>query len=253
MTIRTTSRAILLLTLLGALALPSPAQADPACEADKCLTVVTKPDGSYTLAIPGNAIGFFYEELDGCTWNVEAQYGDGSEPGEYVFSETDGLEAEHTYPAPGVYTFDAYATEGLHDGTSEACPDLHIQATVTYPEPPPPKEPEEPEPEEPVKVPAGGSGVAASPQVQPPDIQLPAPAIDRFWRDCGKDVRAHRLPCPKARRVIGAARSILARARPSERLAQGAVFKAEGFSCRLRDDAAGSVSCWRGRQRALGT
>ena len=104
-----------------------------------------------------------------------------------------------------------------------------------------------------MKVPAGGSGVAASPQVQLPDIQLPAPATDRFWRDCGNDIRAHRLPCPKARRVIGAARSILTRARPSERLAQGAVFKAEGFSCRLRDDAAGSVSCWRGRQRALGT
>ena len=111
---------------------------------------------------PAITIGFFYEELDGCTWDVEAQYGDGSEPGEYVFSETDGLEAEHTYPEPGVYTFDAYATEGLHDGTSEPCPDLHIQATVTYPEPPPPKEPEEPEPEEPVKVPAGGSGVAAT-------------------------------------------------------------------------------------------
>ena len=157
----------MLLTLLGALALPSSAQADPACEADKCLTVVTKPDGSYTLAIPGNAIGFFYEELDGCTWNVEAQYGDGSEPGEYVFSETDGLEAEHTYPAPGVYTFDAYATQGLHDGTSEACPDLHVQATVTYPEPPPPKEPEEPEPEEPVKVPARTSAPTASPARRP--------------------------------------------------------------------------------------
>jgi hypothetical protein len=242
----------LLLTVLGTLALPSPAQADPVCEADECLTVITQPDGSYTLAIPGNLIGFVHEELDGCTWAVEAQYGDGSEPGEYVFSETDGLEAEHTYPAPGVYTFDAYATEGLHDGTSEACADLHVQATVIYPEPLP-KEPEEPEVEEPLKVPAEGSGVAASPPNQLPDIQPPAPATGRFWRECGTDIRAHRLPCPKARRVIGAARSILFRARPSKRLAQGAVFKAEGFSCRQRDDAAGSVSCWRGRQRALGT
>jgi hypothetical protein len=247
-TIRKTARAILPLLLLGALALPSPAQAGPACDADQCLTVITGPDGSYELKIGANSIGFFYEELDGCTWAVEAQYGDGSEPGEYVFSETEGLEAAHTYPAPGVYTFDAYATEGLHDGSSEPCPDIHIQATVTYPEPPPPKEPEEP-----AKGPAGGSGAAAPPQAQLPDIQLPAAATDRFWRDCGNEIRAHRLPCPKARRVIGAARSVLTRARPSERLAQGAVFKAEGFSCRLRDDAAGSVSCWRGRQRALGT
>jgi hypothetical protein len=253
LTAQTTSRAILLLLLLGALALPSPAQADPACEADYCTIAVTKPDGRYQLTIPPHVVGFFFEELAGCTWTaVEAQYGDGSEAGEYEFGDAEGLEAEHTYPEPGVYIFHAYATEGLHDGTSEACPDFHVQATVTYPEPPP-LEPEEPEPEEPVRGPAGGSAVAAPPQIQLPDLQLPVPATERFWRDCGKDIRAHRVPCPRARRVIAAARSILTRARPSERLAQGAVFKAGGFSCRLRDDAAGSVSCWRGRQRALGT
>lgn len=244
----------MLVLLLGVLALGGPARADAACEADYCTTAITEPDGRYQLNIAADLLGFFYPDLDGCTWSVEAQYGDGSEPGAYVFNEAEGLEAEHTYPEPGVYTFHAYATEGLHDGTSEACPDLQIDATVVYPDPTQPEEPEEPQPEEPVKPQPGGSAPGGQLPAPAPAGQAPAsPAIVRFWRECGNGIRAHSLPCPRARRVIGTARSILTRVRSAERLADGAVFPAAGFSCRLRGDDAGSVSCRRGRRRALGT
>jgi hypothetical protein len=244
----------LLALLLGALALGGPARADAACEAEYCTTAMTEPDGRYQLDIAPHLVGFFYPTLAGCTWDVEAQYGDGSAPGEYVFSEAEGLEADHTYPEPGVYTFHAYATNGVHDGTSEECPALHIEATVIYPEPTPPKEPEEPGPEEPVKQPTAGSGGGAPPMAATPAAPMPpSPAVDRFWRECGGGVLAHRVPRSKARRVIRAARSLLASARSPERLAEGAIFKAAGFTCRLRKGDAGSVSCWRGRQRVSGT
>lgn len=244
-------RALLLASLLGVLALAGPARADAACEADYCTAAITDANGRYKLTIGPHSVGFFFPALAGCTWDIEAQYGDGSPPGDYVFSDADGLEAEHIYPDPGVYTFHAYATNGVHDGTAEECPDLHIEATVVHPDPPPPKEPD---PEEPVKQPAGGSGGGNLPIVVVPVAPMaPSPAIDRFWRDCNGGVLAHRVPCPRARRVVRAARSLLTRARSSERLAEGAVFKAAGFSCRLRKDTDGSVSCWHGRQRVLGT
>ena len=67
---------------------------------------------------------------------MEAQYGDGSEPGEYVFNEAEGLEAEHTYPgAGGLHSSTPTQPKGCTTATSEACPDLHIEATVTYPDP----------------------------------------------------------------------------------------------------------------------
>ena len=113
----------------------APGAAAAGCQADYCTTVVTEPDGRAVLEVPGKLVRIAYPTLKECTWSVEAQYGDGSMPGEYVFSESIGLEAEHTYPKPGVYTFNAFATKGLHDGTSEPCPDVHIEATVTYPEP----------------------------------------------------------------------------------------------------------------------
>jgi hypothetical protein len=244
-------RAVAILLLLAALAaglaLISPPPASAAeCEADYCTTVFTEPDGRATLTIPGGLVRFAYPALKECTWEVEAQYGDGSPSGSYVFSEAIGLEAEHTYPQPGVYVFNAYAAQGMHDGTSEPCPDVRIEATVVYPDStPPPEETEEPGPEGP-GVQAPGGEVAAAPTQPPAGAASPTP-LPTYWRACGGGVRAHLAGCRRAKEVIRAAKGLLSQAR----LEQGATLRAAGFSCRLRGD--GDLACRRGKQRVLGT
>jgi hypothetical protein len=213
------------------------------CEADYCTIVVTEPDGRATLKIPGKLVRIAYPELKECTWEVEAQYGDGSPPGSYVFSEAIGLEAEHTYPEPGTYTFNGYATKGMHDGTSEPCPDVHIEATVIYTDPNPPEEPE-PEGVKPPPSGGGGSPAVTLPPVTFPPLESPKPIP--YWKACGGGVRAHQVACRKAKQVVRSARSVLSRTRPE----QGATFTAAGFSCRLHKG--GSISCRRGAQRVLG-
>jgi len=240
--------AILLLAaaILAAPGLLRTAEAAAAgCEADYCTTVITDPDGRATLTIPGKLVRLAYPQLKECTWEVEARYGDGSPPGSYVFSETTGLEAEHTYPKPGTYTFNAYATNGMHDGTSESCPDVHIEATVIYPDSTPPEEEQEPGPGGPgVQVPGTGAGVAANPL---PAGTPPMSRATAYWQACGHGVRAHLVPCRRAKRVVRAARGLIPRAK----LELGATFKAAGFSCRLRAD--GDVACRYGKQLVLGT
>jgi hypothetical protein len=226
--------------------LPTAAASAAGCEADYCTTLITEPDGRATLKIPGKLVRLVYPQLKECTWEVEAQYGDGSPSGSYVFSEAIGLEAEHTYPEPGEYTFNAYATHGMHDGTSEPCPDVHIEATVIYPKPPPPpEEKEEPEAEGPgVLSPGGGSPAAAAQPLAPASVPTPQPIP--YWRACSGGVRAHLVTCHRAKQVITAARKHLAMAG----LERGATFMAAGFSCRLR--GGGKLACRRGKQRVLG-
>lgn len=248
MPIRAFLLAVLMVGLITQADLP---RADAACEADYCTERTTNEDGFYLLTIPAGGIALIPggSALADCKWEVEAQFSDGSPPETYFFDATQPFQSSHTFPEPGVYFVDIYATEGVHGAGPSKCPDLHIQAKVTYPEPP--QEPEEPGPEGP-GISSSGGGAAAT--AQPPVIvPAPQPEASTFWRDCGGGVLAHRVPCPKARRVIGAARSLLAHARPSDRLAEGAIFKAAGFSCRLRKGDATSVSCRRGRQRVLGT
>jgi hypothetical protein len=237
--------------ITGFMALSAAPRASAAgCEADHCtisgMIVVTEPDGRATLKIPGKLVRIAYPALKECTWEVEAQYGDGSPPGSYVFSEAAGLEAEHTYPEPGTYTFNAYATNGMHDGTSEPCPDVHIEATVIYSD----STPEEPEGHEPEGVKPPPSGGAGSPAVTLPPLIIPplrSPKPVPFWKACGGGVRAHLVGCDKAKRVIHSARELLSRSRPE----QGATFRAAGFSCRVRNG--GTLSCRHGAQRVLGT
>jgi len=219
--------------------------ASAACPVDYCTAITTDSNGLATLKIPGKLVRLGYPQLQECTWDVVAEYGDGSPDGSYAFSEAIGLEAEHVYPEPGVYTFDAVAENGLHDGTSEPCPDVHIQATVTFHDPTPPvKDPEEPAPEEGPATPPGGGAPASQPPVAAPPAAAPA-----YWRGCGHGVRTHLVTCRKARKVVAAAGEHVTRARPP----QGAVFQASGFSCRLRQGPTGLyLSCRRGSQRVLG-
>jgi hypothetical protein len=213
------------------------------CKADFCTKVITEPDGRATLQIPGKLLRLRYPELQECTWKVSVEYGDGSPQGELTFSEAIGLEAEHTYPKPGAYTLNAFATEGVKEGTAEPCPDKHIEASVIFPEPAPPVEvPEESGKE--VRVPGGGG-----PLVAPPDVNFtPGPTPVPRWRACGRGVRAHLVGCAKARKVIAAARGILSR----ESRSNDATVQASGFTCRRRGGS-GSLSCRRGPQRVLGT
>lgn len=245
---------LLALLMAGLIAQADPPRADAACEADYCTERTTNKDGFYLLMIPAGGIGLIEPPLADCRWEkVEAQFSDGSPPEFFSFDATKEFKSSHTFPEPGVYFVDIYATEGIHsDGPSE-CPELHIQAKVTYPEPPPPKEPKEPQPEGPKAPPPASAGGGSASAGTPAAPRPASPALDRFWRECGGGVLAHRVRCPKARRVIGAARSLLARARSSDRLTAGAVFEAAGFSCRLRKGDATSVSCRRARQRVLGT
>lgn len=235
--------------LICAIFLTAPAPASAACEADYCTSVTTRQSGIYLLSIPAKGLRFLYPSLADCTWNVEAVYGDGTEPGEYTFSEATGLTASHTYPEPGTYVFHAYATKGLKDGTAIPCPDLHIEATVIFPEPPPPPPPEEPE-GEPTQPPVGAGGPAPG-VIGPEPTALLSPTAP-YWRDCGGELLTHRVRCRKARQVVRAARAILTRVRPSRRLAQGAVFRVAGFNCRLLRTPFAEFSCRRGGRRILG-
>jgi hypothetical protein len=238
--------ALCLIPLLALLA-PQRAQAVD-CETAICIAMkrTTNSKGEASLVVPPDAVGQLPWGLDGCTWQVKVQFGDGSPSEEIEFKEESGLVASHTFPEPGVYLMTVDAIEGVRSDLSE-CPDVHIDVTVTYPEPPPPKEepgPEEPGTEPPLASP-GSAGSAGSPMssVTPPSSAGSQNAP--YWRDCGGGIRAHRVPCRKARRVIRAARSFLSRAR----LEQGASFRVEGFSCRLRR---GSLSCRHGSRRVLG-
>jgi hypothetical protein len=218
------------------------------CPADKCFEFTTSPNGVYVLTIPARGIALIPggSGLADCKWSVKAEFGDGSEPEELEFDASKAFTSSHTFPAPGVYIVDIYATEGIHAGSSTACPDLHIQAKVTYPEPVP-EESEEPAPEGPgAQAPGGGGGAAAATQA-PAGAAAPAPPPGSpYWKACGGVARAHLVACRKAKRVIRAARSLLSRAR----LEQGASFKAAGFGCRLRGN--GDLACQRGKQRVLG-
>ena len=237
--------ACLIVSALAFSAAESAAAAE--CPADYCTERATNENGFYLLMIPAGGIALIAPSLADCKWEVEAQFSDGSPTEFYSFDASKSFQSSHTFPEPGVYFVDIYATEGVHGGDSTPCPDLHIQAKVTYPEPAA-KETGEPGPEQPLAhPPAGGGAVAGSqpPAGAPPAGSSPVP----YWRACGGGVRAHLVSCPKARKVIRAARDLLSRAR----LARGAVFQAGGFSCRLRHGTAGSVSCRRGRQRVLGT
>jgi hypothetical protein len=238
---------VLVLGLIAAPAIVSPAERAAAaeCPADYCLELKTNANGIYVLTIPAEGIALMPggSALADCIWQVEAQFSDGSEPETYVFDATKEFKSSHKFPEPGVYYVDIYATEGVHgDGPSE-CPDRHIQAKVTYPEPPPPKE--EPEPEEPgAQLPPGSPASPASPLSSSTAPSSAGSHEAPYWRACGTGVRAHRVTCRKARQVIREARDFLARAR----LKQGASFKAAGFNCRLRR---GSLSCRRGPQSVL--
>ncbi|HEY7255837.1 MAG TPA: hypothetical protein VH476_04060 [Solirubrobacterales bacterium] len=228
--------------------LPRPDRASAACTpaAAFCLDANTNASGFYGLFIPANYIQSQEggAPLDNCTWQVEADYGDGSPPGKYVFEEDKLFTAGHTFPEPGVYDVVINATEGQHIDESP-CPDLLIEATITYPEPPPQEEAEEAAPGGPgAEAPGGGGGAPAAPP--PAGTPPPAPPHQPYWSGCGGGVRAHLIACRKAKRVIRSARAFLSRAR----LEQGASFRAAGFTCRLRGN--GDVACRRGRQRVLG-
>ena len=220
------------------------------CQTAICVSLperTTDAKGKYTLFIPADYVGTQYPDLNGCTWQVNAQFGDGSEPEEYEFHEESNFGASHAFPEAGHYQVVIDATEGERSDHSE-CPDVHIEVPVTYPVPPPPKE-EESAPESPGVQPpgGGGGGGAAAAATQQPAGAAPQPQPrPPYWHACGGGVRAHLVACGKAKRVIRAARALLARAR----LEQGATFRVAGFSCRLRGN--GDVACRRGKQRVLG-
>jgi hypothetical protein len=240
---------LVIVLVLGAMAVGAafvPAGASAAeCPADRCFEFTTNARGIYVLSIPAGGIAFLGgAELGDCKWQVKVEFSDGSPPEELEFDAAKAFVSSHQFPAPGVYLVDIHATEGVHEADQAKCPDLYIQAKVTYPTPPPPKEEEKPAPEGPgVQAPGGGSVPAAT---QTPSDATPQTDPDPYWQACGSGVRAHLVPCSRAKRVIRAARSLLARAR----LEKGATFTAARFSCRLR--ANGGVACRRGRQRVLG-
>ena len=73
--------AFAVLPVLAATLLLSPApRAEAACAADYCFTFTTNENGTYVLSIPPGTLGLFYPQLADCTWDIEAQFGDGSEP-----------------------------------------------------------------------------------------------------------------------------------------------------------------------------
>jgi hypothetical protein len=239
-----------LAAIAASLALIGAAGASAAeCPADYCTERTTMPNGIFELKIPPKYIAFIpiegSSELVDCTWQVRVDFGDGSEPEKLEFDASKEFSASHQFPEPGVYYVEIYAEEGIHAGNKTECPDEHIQAKVTYPEPPP-KETEEPGTEGPGTQPPGGGGGAVA-AATPPPAAAPTPAPGPPWRACGGGIRAHLVACRRAKRVIRAARAFLSRAK----LEQGASFQAAGFSCRLRGN--GNLSCRRGRQRVLGT
>jgi hypothetical protein len=231
---------------VAALAAWSPARAE-ACTVDYCTSVKTNASGTYVLNIPANTLGLFYSQLDGCVWEVEAQFSDGSPSEQYAFDEAEGLIASHTFPEPGVYTVLVLARNGIRAGTEEPCPDLDIEATVTYPEPtsePPPEEPP-PDPD-----PPGGD---PPPAAAPPPAGQPSVAADGlaseesspYWRHCAAGARAHLVGCRLARRLLRRASATLGRR------SSNAQTKVAGFRCRLRAQAPRLI-CVRGQRRVVG-
>lgn len=244
-------RAVAVLLVLAATAtsialLPATASAAE-CDADYCTERTTNSNGVYILVIPAGGIALVPggSAFADCKWNVKADFGDGSEPEELEFDAAKEFRSSHKFPEPGIYYVDIHASNGVHAGDLTKCPDLHIRAKVTYPEPPP-EETEEPGPEGPgAQAPGGGDAVVA---IQPPVAAAgPTPQPSPYWRACGGGVRAHLVACRRAKQVLRTARALLSGAR----LEQGATFRAAGFSCRAR--ANGDLACRRGQRRVLGT
>ena len=83
----------------------------------------TNPTASTCWRSPATGSACFHEELDECTWHVEAQYGDGSEPGELRLQRDRRNRSRAHQSAHRASTLvDIYATEGLHDGTLGSVP-----------------------------------------------------------------------------------------------------------------------------------
>ncbi len=223
-------------TFAALLLLWSPGRADAACEVDFCTTGTTDPSGVYQLDVTPAAIAFGFPALTDCVWeDVEADFGDGSPNGEYEFDAAVGISESHQFPAPGVYTVHVYAREGTHSGSGGPCPDMEIEAVVTYPPPAPPPTPPPGE--------TGGSGAPPAPAGPSTEQRAVDPP---YWRNCGA-IRAHAVYCKKARRVAGTARAFISRAR----LAKGATFRAAGFSCKLRQSGKRPLACRQGPKRIL--
>ena len=87
-------------------------------------------------------------DLSDCTWQVNADFGDGSEPEELRIPARNPTSAPTTPSRPGHLPRSTSTRPKANDADRATCPDLHIEAQVTYPDPPPPKE-EESAPEEP--------------------------------------------------------------------------------------------------------
>jgi hypothetical protein len=238
---------VLLLTAL----LPTE-RAEGACTAEICMKLdyVTNQEGLYVLVITPLMLEFVLpEELRDCVWDVESQFSDGSPPEHYVFDAAKSFSAAHRFPERGTYLVTVHATNGIQADNGEPCPTIQIDATVLYPDPPPPPPP--PPPVEPRAPPAGDP---PAPPPQSPATRLagdgddaPQGPASSYWRNCGA-IQAHAVSCKRARRVVRAARTTLSRAR-SERLAEGATFRATGFSCRLRQSGPKPLACRLGKRR----
>ena len=162
---------------------------------------LTNTDGSYNLSIPADAIGFdIHGELDGCTWQRRSPVRRRVRT-RRVRLQRDRRPRSRSTPIPAT---GGLPRRHLRDGRAprrdlgSECPDLHIQATVTYPEPPPPKETEEPQQE----GPGAGPGRRSAPRPSPPGRggrhgPEPPAGDRRFWRACGGGIRAHRAPLPQ--------------------------------------------------------
>jgi hypothetical protein len=244
-----------LLTIVAALlASPGVSRADEKCadgnEYTFCKT--TEKNGTYTLIVPkGDLLALLepaFAPYKDCTWSVLADFGDET-TGDYVWDAEIGLTASHKFPAPGSYIVTVDATEGTHNQSGEPCPDLHLTAYVTYPEPveePPEEEPEEPGEEgPPLEENPGGGGPTQSAGAQDAPGQLAAGTRSSpYWSRCGRGILAHRVRCRRARAVMREARPSLAQGLP-------APVHVLGFSCHLRPNAKRTIACRRGERRIL--
>lgn len=243
------SRAALAAALAGLFALlmlAAPSRSAAACPTEP-FCVTTDANGTYVLKVPpASVIAYFKPEfaaLEDCVWPVVVDFGDGSPDAIYEWVASTGLTGSHTFPAPGVYTVHIDATGGTHAESGEPCPDVHIVATVTYPEPasPPPGEPPlEEAAGGPGGSPAGSIGGGGLPNVEAPAAGAAAPA---FWRRCPHGVLTHQVSCRRGLVVVQLALA---------RLLGRGTARADGFVCHLRS-APGPVRCRRGPQRILAT
>lgn len=245
--------AIAAASLAGAVG--SPERAEAACAAEVCteMDFVTDRDGLYVLVITPFMLEFMLpEELRDCVWDVEATFSDGSPPEQHVFDAAKPFSAAHQFPEPGTYLVTVLATNGIQADNGEPCPSIQIDATVLYPEPPPPPPP----PPDPAPDPEGPPETIG-PTTSPPDALLqPAagapsasPQAASYWRRCGA-LLVHSIGCRRAARVVGAARSLLSRARRG-RFAGPPSFEVLGFDCRVRRHAGRPLSCRRPGRRVL--